>query len=108
MLNVAVMLLLAAGCGDSPSVVNHNMIEVNTGAINLSIVETVGNNSYIPLNLDSSTYSSRKLILNVMKKFEDENPDLEVMSWGIDAQQRAYSTSAHVFGLLAHHRPRQK
>src|SRR3989344_4432898 len=42
---------------------------------------TVGNNSYVAINLVGNPDQYRKEILELLQKFEEINPDLKVVHW---------------------------
>lgn len=81
-------------------------------SIDIGPTITRGNYSYIPINRDGHPSYMNGLILELLKKFEDTNPHLEILespridkdfasSWGGPDTHR-YN------GIWIHHRPQQK
>jgi|GEM_PF-2637303 len=68
---------------------------------------TIGNNSYVPINEYAIPGKNPALILNTVKHFENTHPQLEIISWSIDKEQRAYVTARFVYGIFIHHRPKK-
>ncbi|MDD5109996.1 MAG: hypothetical protein PHI63_02145 [Patescibacteria group bacterium] len=70
----------------------------------LSAVTTVGNHSYIPLNLSGPAAVHVKEILGVVDAFEQAHAELVV---GIfDDESRQDGMNSHLYGLWVHHRPK--
>ena len=80
---------------------------VQETTFDLSKVVTVGNRSWVPLNLPGSPQEHAKEILDFLKYFEDKK-EVEVVDWKIDKQQSAQGAGEKTFGLWLDHRPRQK
>lgn len=77
-----------------------------------SVVKTVGNHSYIPLNIQAENVGSEipsdhvVEILNVLDAFESAHPELEIIGWSIEKNQPAHGTPGVIFGLWVNHRPK--
>jgi len=86
---VAVTLLcLNAGCSEEqpPSFLKSRQVEVPT--YNMNVVVTVGNHTYIPLNLFREQPSNNTTeILKVLEEFENTHPEFQVTDWKIEEQQ---------------------
>lgn len=68
---------------------------------------TIGNNSFITIADNINPGDNPALILNAVKHFEDNHPQLEIISWNLEKRQTAYITSAYTYGIWVHHRPRK-
>lgn len=103
------ILVIATGCvgnnqsGNNQSVVNTNP-ETTQVSYDMSLVITVGNRSYIPINEFGKPGDDPSSILFILEAFEDTHPELEVIGWEIDKQQRAHYTSPKIFGIWVDHR----
>jgi hypothetical protein len=67
---------------------------------------TIGNNTYLPLNLQDFPPRNVKEILAALKNFEKTNPDLEILFWTIEQLQKP--SYCRTCGIWVYHRPRQK
>lgn len=65
---------------------------------------TIGNHTYIPLNFNGTPEKYTRPILNTLKFFEQEHPELEVTSWSVGERY----TYTYIYGLWVNHRPRSK
>ncbi len=74
----------------------------------LSVVVTVGNHSYVPLNIDGEAKDNVQNILGALDAFEKAHPELEVTSWSLLSRQASYSTYGYTYGIWVNHRPRSK
>lgn len=108
------MILLVVGIGGceeipspnvGPSVIQGKVEVKETQAINFSSVTTVGNRSYVPLNLMGNAAKNHQTILNILKKFEDEKK-VEITNWKISDRQFAHTTQEFTYGLWIDHKPR--
>lgn len=86
-----------------------------TASYDMKAVETVGNHSWMPLNINSRTSDHnpqpaeyRLFILSALLAFEKEHPELEVVSWKIEQHQYAVTTESVIYGLWIDHRPREQ
>jgi hypothetical protein len=70
-------------------------------------VITVGDHSYVPLNLEGNPDKNCRTILKTLDIFKQKNPGLEVISWSIEKQQLAEGAKEFVFGLWINHRQKQ-
>lgn len=77
-------------------------------AINLSVIKTLGNHSYIPMNVVGCDDECAGIILVVLNQFEKAHPELDVTSWNPVNRSSSYGTSANLSGLWVNHRPREK
>ncbi len=67
-------------------------------------ITTIGNNTYITLNLYGDKPSNRYLtILLIIKQFEDSNKDLEIIHWNIEKQESGLD-GYHIFGIWIQHK----
>jgi len=103
---LAVMLVLTVvlvGCsgGVEQSVINPETTQVS---YDMSTVITVGNRSYIPINSGGNPSDNPSSILLILKAFEDVHPELEIVGWEIEKQQKARFTSAKIFGIWVEHK----
>jgi len=80
--------------------------EYNRGAI-----QTIGNNTFIPLNVDvpenwllNNYYGG--LTLDVLRAFEVWNPELEIVSFSLETQRHNGNGQFHVLGIFIHHKKR--
>jgi hypothetical protein len=112
---LATLILIAcAGCtGDPPSssVVQTSEEEVKVvsskGAINLSASTTMGNHTWVPINMPGGLDENHPVVLKVLQRFEEEHPELEVYDVDVHFQQYAHRVSHCVLGIWIHHRPRK-
>lgn len=70
----------------------------------LSVVVTVGNHSYIPLNLSGPASMHTTEILGVVDAFEKAHSELVV--GGFDVESRQDEMNSHLNGVWVHHRPK--
>lgn len=74
---------------------------------NLDAVVTVGNHSYIPINVHMGSGNLVNdmvpTILNLLDNFEKKHPELEVTGWNIQQDQRGNN---NVYGLWVNHKPK--
>ena len=99
----SLMLLLLAGCGYGPSAVSFERDDEGTRStyVDLGVVTTDGNRSFIPLNTVEikpfdADYSS--FIFLVLREFEDANLSLEIVSWRVERQ------NSTTYGIWIEHR----
>lgn len=78
----------------------------------MSVAITIGNHSYIPLNLYADLYGTPNehvaKILGVIDAFEKSHPDRDTVSWQLDKQQNSGSLPAYISGIWIDHKPRIK
>lgn len=86
-----------------PSVISKT---VSTQRINLDVGITVGNHTYLPLNIKGNPNEHVQEILEVLESFEKKYPGLEVISWNIEKIQSGYVTTAYIFGIWVDTRPK--
>lgn len=108
-----IVALAISGCVAAPSpqpsvlrpeveVSSNPMIEFND-----SNTWTVGNNSYVTLNIYATQSDKAALILSILKMFEDDKPDLQMLNWKIEESHSASCSSNYIYGLWIHHKPKQ-
>lgn len=119
-LGVVVLVGLAITCNadyyDSVvSAINKSKIRnVIRSSIDVSVAVTVGNHTYIPLNIKGVNAVPAKHvqdILSVLAAFEKAHPELKVTNWHIEKQRYvvAYMKIRQTIdGLWVDHEPRTK
>lgn len=105
LLPILIFAALVVGCSSSRPVSAVKALPAN--AYDMSVVVTVGNHSYIPINLDGKPNENVDVILGALKAFESANPNLEVTGWQIEKQQLAYVTSPYTYGIWVDHHPKK-
>lgn len=103
---VLILAVLVVGCGGGSKPVSA-VKALPADAYDMSVVVTVGNHSYIPINLDGRPDQQVGVILGTLQAFESTHPNLEVTGWQIEKEQRAYNTSDYIFGMWVDHRPKK-
>lgn len=73
-------------------------------SFNKDKVITIGNHSYIPLNLAGDPDEYAEVILNVLKQFESAHPEFEISDWKIEKQQSTEDRTDRIFGLWIDHK----
>lgn len=68
---------------------------------------TVGNHSYIPMNIFNTPSERVMSILEVLQRFENLYPDVRVTGWKIEKQQNSFASTSYIFGLWIDHEPRR-
>ena len=69
---------------------------------------TMGNHSYIPLNLyRQEPVNNIGFILGALYTFEKNHPKLKVTHWHIEERESAQATWPILFGLWVDHEPRE-
>jgi len=91
-----VSIILIAGC------MGPGVITERAKTIDLSLGTTVGNHTYLPLNLKGPPDNHVQEILQVLDTFEKAHPELEVTSWSAETSQQSNFT----YGLWVNHRPK--
>ena len=99
---------ITAACGEAaqPSVIQSTNV-TQTQVIDLGVVTTVGDHSYIPFNLDGDASQHVSEILSVLAAFEKAHPDWEITNWKVEEQHHAYFTGEHLYGIWVDHRSAQ-
>ncbi|MDI6778414.1 MAG: hypothetical protein QMD77_04470 [Patescibacteria group bacterium] len=106
---VVFTLILMLGCSDSaPKPMSVVKTMETLRVIDLKQVETIGNNSWIPIDKHGTPTLHRRLILQILEQFESANHHLEVISWTIDNKPYSYLVNPWVYGIWVHHRSKQK
>ena len=77
-----------------------------TESFNLTVAVTTGNHTYIPINRFGDPAEYVHNILGLVEAFEQKHPELEVTSFQMEKNQSGYATSAFIYGLWLHHRPK--
>jgi hypothetical protein len=104
-----IALLFMAGCSSGPageSVLKDALETPSAKTINLEIADTVGNHTYIPINIDGSPADNEHLILKIIEAFEKSHPELKVTFWSPQGRENSYLRSSYTFGLWVNHEPR--
>ena len=66
---------------------------------------TVGNNTYVPVNLKEDPENKIETILWIIKTFADRNPQLVVMDWKIEGVRHTFfAGNSGIFGIWIHHK----
>ena len=66
---------------------------------------TIGNHSYIPLNIQESPAFCPKEILAALKNFEETHSDLEITNWKVQEHGGGWGTMT--YGLWIDHKKKQ-
>jgi hypothetical protein len=106
---VSFFLMLLAGCSDeakNPSVFSETTT-ISTEKINLEVGITIGNHSYLPINVYANPDKYARAILQLLDAFEKEHPELEITSWDIERNQKAANASEYIWGVWVDHRPKK-
>jgi hypothetical protein len=109
-----VVVLLAAvvgiGCGieQKPSVI---VPPVEAGANNVPTFDfsravTVGNHSYLSIQIEGMPAGHVDEVLAILNGFEQAYPELKVTGWRVEKQQNSKTTSDYIFGIWVDHEPR--
>lgn len=97
----------ASGCGQpNPPGVLTETTSVKT--INLELGTTIGNHTYLPVNIDGDPSEHVQEILQIVDAFESAHPEWEVTSWSIEGKHSGYSSGAYVYGIWINHRPKEE
>jgi hypothetical protein len=99
------LAIISCGCSKSPSVI----VSFNKGkcVIDLSPVRTIGNHSFVPLNLKGESYQHTEEILLVLNEFEDKHPRLETVDWKIQQKTVSNGNDPVIVGLWIDHRKKK-
>ncbi len=107
LLFIAVIFIIIACSGNAksgPSVLVENVVEKGSEPnYDFGIVTTVGNYSYIPLNVYGSGEEHVSKILAVLDAFEKSHTQFEVISWNLQEQPRGYGVYPQLYGIWVHH-----
>ena len=108
---VAVGLLFCMRCGaavnnsEKPTPTPNSV--VMAPEIKLYGLTTIGNHSYIPINLYGQHPSDRSdLILRILKAFEEEHPELEMTGWKLEFTPLNGDSRGTIYGIWVDHKPR--
>jgi len=111
--------LFTAGCGTrmtggyeietSADNTRYPSVITDAGTFNFSSAKTVGNRTFIPLNVRGEPAKSEnvRLILDVLNEFEKAYPNLKVTDWKIEKQQYTVSAPPIIFGIWITHEPKR-
>lgn len=105
---LAFLVLPFLGCCKEETKESIATAEQKDKLTNFSSVHTMGNHSYIPINIDGSPSEKILLILTILNDFEEIHPELEITHWHIEKQQRAKHTDRKIFGLWIDHKPKKQ
>lgn len=100
---VIVGLFIGCSSDESSSVINPKTTLVS---YDLSVVITVGDRSYIPINKKGEPADNPSEILLILKAFEDIHPELEIVDWKIESRQRTHGATPRIFGIWVDHKPK--
>ena len=81
---------------------------VAAGKYDFQFVNTVGNRSYIPLSICGTPHGHRRLILDILDKFERSSPGYRITSWSIEKDQPTRGSDSFIFGIWVNHQPRKR
>lgn len=99
-----VFMFLMIGCEEEKeSVIKKTTI---LEKINLEVGTTVGNHTYLPVNIYGVPADHVQEILQILFAFEKEHPELEITSWSIEKQPDVYARDPYIFGIWLNHRPK--
>ncbi len=102
------LLLLVFACSPEyvppPSVVTHG-VDPET-VYDFEVALTVGNHTYVPINMEVAAEDNVEVILHTVAAFERQHTELEVTGFDIQAQQHAHTTQPYTHGVWIHHKPR--
>ncbi|MBI3633969.1 MAG: hypothetical protein HY226_06820 [Candidatus Vogelbacteria bacterium] len=74
----------------------------------LSVADTQGNHTYIPINRIGTPVNFKNDILRILYEFETTHSnDLRVTNWKIEKDQETHFTQAFVFGIWIDHEPKK-
>ena|SRR3989344_4916257 len=90
-----------------PSAMHGADKNVDASFINLSVIKTFGNHSYIPMNLYDCKEGCVAAILIVLSEFEKAHPELDITSWSISDHPYLPTGVFDIYGLWVNHRPRK-
>lgn len=99
--SVIFLLISMEGCAVDPEL---TVVEVDIPTM-ISNTITVGDNSYIPINLRGRPSEMVDIILKVVNQFKVNHPELIINNWTIEKEQNAHGVRARVFGLWINHHP---
>ena len=108
---LAILPLLMVGCERSGSeciVIEPRIEESKEQPVRYDLTHalTVGNHSWLPINLSGKPANRAREILGLLDAFERAHPELVVGSWAVEKQQSSKTTSNEIFGLWVNHRPK--
>lgn len=79
--------------------------------LDFSWVITLGNHSYVPLNLMGNPAGNAQSILRVLQAFEMEHIGWQIVNWHIEKQQaggmRLLDSRDYVYGIWIDHEPKE-
>lgn len=112
LMSVLLLGISLSACAEGakpPSVLQPPPVAVPQGVTlkvyDLNVVKTIGDHSYIPINIDGTPDSHADTILNILSVFKTSNPELEITGWKIEKNQSAYTTGPYIYGLWIDHKP---
>ena len=74
--------------------------------INLKAVKTLGNFSYIPLNLEGRADKNERYILTALDVFETSS-GFEIVSFQVEKKDDTYNRQPFTYGIFVHHKPKK-
>lgn len=97
---------LASGCGaNSPGVLTKT---TSVETVNLDLGVTIGNHTYLPLNIDGDPSQHVQEILLIVDAFEKAHPEWEITSWNLEGAHSTYARLAYTYGIWIDHRPKEE
>ncbi|PIP23918.1 MAG: hypothetical protein COX90_03895 [Candidatus Nealsonbacteria bacterium CG_4_10_14_0_2_um_filter_38_17] len=94
-----------SGCSSSPSVLTQT---TSVKGINLELGTTIGNHTYLPINIGGDPSGHVQEILQIVDAFESAHPEWEVTSWSIESKYAGYGVRAYIYGIWINHRSREE
>jgi hypothetical protein len=92
---------------DRNKMLRHTLGSIGKGFVKKGEIVTIGNHSYVHLDLAGESRDNVPEILNAIDGFEKGHRELEVTGWHIDKQQAAYVVALDkVFGVWIDHKPK--
>ena len=91
---------------NAPTVTPVSAVEAAEGTNPLYKAITVGNHSYIPLNIVGNSSQHFQTILEALQNFETSNPALHVTSFSVDSNTGYHASNDFILGIWLTHEPR--
>lgn len=117
LLCIFVLVTLVCGCGKpGSSETRESFVKIvkvdkrSYEAFDMSVVVSVGNHSYIPLNFwrQAGVGNDALYIMGILNAFEEAHPNLEITNWCLEATPHTnFIPNFFIFGIWVDHHPRQ-
>jgi hypothetical protein len=101
------LFVVFVGCGAEQKPVSAIVETTQVRNINLNVATTIGNHTYIPLNLRHLPAYNVSTILQVLNEFEKIHQELKVTGWRTELQQPLEHSTAFTFGIWIDHESRK-